>query len=92
MDRRIGVIVVDERRQDEAFRVAVGISALDDRLSLFLLDMEPPTEGPAALMLEMLGELGQDLYVNREGQKEFVTLSPEGLSRQILACDHVVTF
>jgi len=92
MDRRFGVIVTDAERLGEALRVAVGISALDDRLSLFLLDVEPTTEGKEALMLEMLGELGHDFYATRTGGEGFVLLSPADLSERILECDHVVTF
>jgi len=88
----IGIVVAQDGRQEEALRVAVGVSALDDPLRVFLFAPGPAGDDAPRRMLEMLGELGHELLTDRPGVEGFTALGAAELARKLLDCRHVVTF
>lgn len=89
MSKRIAVLVRDD--QAEALRVAVGLTLLDDRVEVCVLDRAPAADREARRHLEALAEAGAPVVTNVRSDAELPFRSDEEIAGMILACDHVVT-
>jgi len=90
MAKRLAVLVRD--RQEEALRVAVGLTLNDDLVEVFVLDREvEPSPGNLA-NLEVLAEMGMPVATNHAGGSGLEVLSNAEVARRIAACDAVVPY
>lgn len=88
--KKIALIVRD--RQAEALRVTCGLTLLDDRVEVFILDRTLDQNDPEIKMpLETIKELGLPLYSNIVGN-ECTTITLEDMANKLLAYDVVVPY
>ncbi len=88
MEKKIAVIV--RERQSEAIRMSVGLTVLDDKVEVFL--MEPLKNDPATLSeLDGAVEFGMKFYCLYPDSR-FEDIGIEELAERILHYDHVIPY
>ena len=90
MGRKVAVLVRD--RQQEALRVALGLTLCDNAVQVCLIERRVAPAPGATDFLPVLRELGVPLATTCGGDAGFELLSPAELARRLLGCDHVLTY
>ena len=90
MRKRIAVLARED--QAEALRVAVGLTLLDGRVEVYILDRAPATDPETRRHLEALADAGAPVFTNVPGGVSLRSLPNSEIARRILACDHVVAY
>jgi len=79
-------------RQEEALRVAVGLTLNEDTVEVYVLDRPLEASPRNAAMIDVLRELGMRLATNCPENAGLELLSNAELARQILACDNILPY
>jgi len=88
--KKIAVIARD--RQDEALRVAGGLTLADDTIEVFVLDRKLDKSAPEiAQPLELVSELDLKMYSNNP-ENGFTTITLEEMAKKLLEYDVVVPY
>jgi len=88
--KKIAVLVRD--RQDEALRVACGLTLAGDTVDLFILDCLLDMSDPAiAMPMEMITELELMIYTNHPATS-FTTITLEEMAKKLLEYDIAVPY
>ena len=90
MAKLIAVLV--RERQEEALRIAVGLTLADDRVAVFVLDRRLADTPQNATNLEVLEELGMRVATNCVDNAGLELPSNAHLAREVLACDHILPY
>ena len=90
MSKKIAVVVKDDR-QDEAIRMSIGLTLMDDSVDLFLLDRKLVKTKDNELNIETLDEMDIKVYSNIEdaGSTYIPTAT---LARDLLTYDHILPY
>ncbi len=88
--KKVAVLVRD--RQDEALRMSVGITLLDDQIDVYVLDKKLEENEQNSLNIETLKELGQNIYTNFKENSDLEFLSTEEIARRLLEYDHIIPY
>jgi len=88
--KKIAVIVRD--RQSEALRMGVGLTILNDRVDIFVIDQKLEETEDVRFNLEMTREIGLKLFTNvRENSgMEYIPLCE--IADRLLQYDHVLPY
>jgi len=89
MPKKIAVLVRD--RQEEALRMAVGLTIADDEVAVFVMDEKLGDNEVVAMNLEILKELGVTIYSNNLAN-DFEQMSTEAIARALLRYDSVLPY
>ena len=88
--KKIAVVVQD--RQDEALRMACGLTLAGDTVDIFILDSVLDLNNPAiAMPLEMINELDLKLYSNNV-ENSFLQITLEEMATKLLEYDVTVPY
>jgi|TARA_B100001964_G_scaffold198686_1_gene224573 hypothetical protein len=90
MVKRLAVIV--RNRVDEAFRMSLGLTLMDDGVGVYVLDVKLRDNEPAAEHLELLEELGVKVFSNREENTHLEFASTAEIARKLSGYDHVLCY
>lgn len=90
MAKKIALIVRD--RQSEALRMAVGITLLDDKIDVYVLDHKIEESEKNDLYLETIDLMEMEAYTNIPENKKMVVLSTEEIASRLPAYDHVLAY
>ncbi len=88
--KRVAVLVRD--RQEEALRMAVGMTIMVDDVDVYVLDRVVENNEKNQLNLETLRELGRPIYTNNKNNTGMEFLSTEEIARRLLEYDHVIPY
>ncbi len=88
--KKVAVLVRD--RQDEALRMSVGITLLDDQIDVFVLDRKLEENEQNTLNIETLKELGQNIYTNFQENTGLEFLPTEEIAGRLLQYDHIIPY
>ena len=86
------IAVLARERQEEALRVAVGLTLADDRVEVFVLDRRLADTPQNVTNVEVLEELGMRVATNCINNMGLELLSNAQLARAVLACDHILPY
>ena len=89
MPKKIAVLVRD--RQEEALRMAVGLTLENDEVDVFVMDRRLEENDDIAMNLEFLRELNVRIYSNNP-QNNFDQMSTEAIGRTLLNYDSVIPY
>ena len=89
MPKKIAVLVRD--RQEEALRMAVGLTIADDEVAVFVMDEKLGDNEAVAMNLEILKELGVKIYSNNP-ENAFEQMSTEDIANALLNYDSVIPY
>ncbi len=90
MAKRIAVLVRD--RRDEALRMALGLTLMDDVVDVYLRDGRFEAAEPKALDLDLLREMGMKVYSSRRDEAEMEFLSIAEIAETLPGYDHVIPY
>ncbi|MBA4372681.1 MAG: hypothetical protein C0402_07425 [Thermodesulfovibrio sp.] len=89
MKKKIAVLV--RERQQEALRMAVGLTLADDEVTVFVVGRKLAADGSIAMSLEMLQEMGANIYSDNP-ENSLATLSFDNIARSLHTFDAVVPY
>ena len=90
MTRKIAVLVRD--RQDEALRMSIGLTLMDDAIDVYVLDKKINETADNALNIETIKEMGMKLYSNCAENADMEYLSTKEISQKIPSYDHILAY
>ena len=90
MSKKIAVVVRD--RQDEAIRMSIGLTLMDDSVDVFMLNNKLVKTKENALNIDTLEEMGVNVYSNVEGDVESSFEPSNLMAKNILSYDHVLAY
>ena len=90
MSKKIAVVVRD--RQDEAIRMSIGLTLMDDSVDVFMLNNKLIKTKQNALNIDTLEEMGVKVYSNIEGDAESNYEPVDLMAKDILSYDHILAY
>lgn len=90
MSKKIAVIIRD--RQDEAIRMSMGLTLMDDSVDVFLLNTKLTKTKHNAMNIDTLGELDIKIYSNVEGDAQSTYLPTAIMAKDLLLYDHILPY
>ena len=90
MAKKIAVLVGEV--QDEALRMAVGLTLADDEVHVYLLDRKVAKNDANDLNLETMGDLDVGVFTNTSDNADYDLLSNEEIAKRLLDYDHVFMY
>ena len=90
MSKKIAVVIKDDR-QDEAIRMSIGLTLMDDSVDVFLLDRALVKTKDNELNIETLDEMDIKVYSNVE-DPESTYMPTAKMARDLLTYDHILPY
>ena len=90
MARKIAVLVRD--RQDEALRMSVGLTLMDDTIDVYVMYNKIDPSEDNALNIETIKEMEMNLFSNCAENSDMQYLSIREISVRLLSYDHVLAY
>ncbi len=90
MTKKIAVLV--GQIQDEALRMAVGLTLADDEVHVYLLDRQVAKNDANDLNLETMGDLDVGVFTNTADNPDYELVSNEEIAKRLLGYDHVFMY
>ena len=90
MAKKIAVLVRD--RQEEALRMAVGITLRDDVIDVYVLDRTVEETEGNALNIETLRDLDMQVWTNVPESGDLAFCSTEELAKKLPGYDHILAY
>jgi hypothetical protein len=89
MKKKVAVIVTD--RQQEALRMAVGLTLADNRVTVFVIEHPLEPGEMTDLNLQTLNEMGAEIFSTIPG-KSLTLLSTDEFARMLVEFDAVIPY
>ena len=89
MAKKVAVLVRD--RQDEALRMAVGLTLADDEINVFIMDKKLQSNEANDLNVETLGDMDVKIYSNNPENK-FEQMSTEEIAKALATYDVIIPY
>jgi len=90
VNKRVAVVARD--RQDEALRMAVGLTLMDDSIDVFVLDRKLADSENNRLNIETMELMEMKLFTNSAENEGMEYLSTEDIARILLGYDIVIPY
>lgn len=90
MAKKIAVVV--RERQGEALRMAVGLTLVDDKVDVFVLDRAVADTKETKLALETLEMMEMKLHTNVEENRGMELLSVKEVAQKLLEYDIILPY
>ena len=90
MSKKIAVVI--KGRQDEAIRMSIGLTLMDDSVDVFLLDSDLVKTKDNELNIETLDEMDIKTFSNIEGSTETTYIPTATMARELLTYDHILPY
>lgn len=90
MSKKIAVVVRD--RQDEAIRMSIGLTLMDDNVDLYLLNRKLEKTAENELNIDTLGEMDINIYSNVEDSPDSQYVPTDVMAKDLLSYDHILPY
>lgn len=90
MSKKIAVLVRD--RQEEALRMSLGITIMDDAIDVYVLDRKAEETEKNQMNVEMMKEMEMKIFTNYKGNEGMEYLTTEEISERLLSYDHILAY
>ncbi len=90
MANKIAILVRD--RQEEALRMSLGMTLLEDTIDVFVLDRPVADSQENIMNVETMKEMGMKLYTNLEGNYGLEFMATKDIANRLLLYDHVLPY
>ena len=90
MQKKIAVIARD--RQEEALRMAIGLTLMDDRIDLYVMDRKVDDSEKNRLNIETMEMMDMKMYTNFKENENMEFLPTEDISGRLLDYDIVLPY
>ncbi len=85
MAKKIAILARD--RQSEAFRMSGGLIMMDDTIDVFILDRKISDDASTQANLELVKDMGLNVYTNTRENSDIEYISTEDLAQKLLEYD-----
>ncbi len=85
MAKKIAILARD--RQSEAFRMSGGLIMMDDVIDVFVLDRKVSDDASTQANLELVKDMGLNVYTNTKENADLEFISTEDLATKLLEYD-----
>jgi hypothetical protein len=85
MAKKIAILARD--RQSEAFRMSGGLIMMDDVIDVFVLDRKVSDDASTQANLELVKDMGLNVYTNTKENADLEYISTEDLARKLMEYD-----
>jgi hypothetical protein len=85
LQKKIAIIARD--KQNEAFRMAAGLTILDDLIDIFVLDSELENDELTANSFNLVRTLELNIYTNNPANKQMHYISTDEIALKLLDYD-----
>jgi hypothetical protein len=89
MAKKVAVLVRD--RQDEALRMAVGLTLADDEINVFIMDKKLESNEANDLNVETLGDMDAKVYSNNPENK-VEQMNTEEIAKALTAYEVIIPY
>jgi len=90
MKKRVAIVARD--RQDEALRMAVGLTLMDDSIDVFVLDRKLANSENNRLNIETMELMEMKVFTNSAENEAMAYHSTEDIARMLLGYDIVIPY
>lgn len=90
MSKKIAVLVRD--RQEEALRMSLGITIMDDAIDVYVLDRKAEETEKNQMNVEMMKEMEMKIFTNYKGNEGMEYLTTEEISERLPSYDHILAY
>ncbi|GBE43700.1 MAG TPA: hypothetical protein ENH05_04390 [Rhizobiales bacterium] len=90
MTKKIAVLVRD--RQEEALRMALGLTLADDAIDVFVLGGKLEETDANTQNLELFGDMGVGVYSDCRENGDMEFLSSDEIANRLIQYDHVLPY
>ncbi len=90
MKKRVAIVTRD--RQDEALRMAVGLTLMDDSIDVFVLDRKLANSENNRLNIETMELMEMKVFTNSAENEAMAYHSTEDIARMLLGYDIVIRY
>lgn len=87
--KKVAVIVTD--RQQEALRMAIGLTLNDNRVTVFIMDRKLEVDEGVTMSIEALREMKANIITNNP-ENNFEQMSTEEIARALVDYDAVIPY
>lgn len=88
--KRIAVLV--RERQEEAMRMTIGVTLMDDVVDVYILDRKIEETEKNTLNLKMMRDIKMQVFTNYKGNKGIKYLTLEEIAQRLLEYDHILPY
>lgn len=88
--KKVAVLVRD--RQGEALRMSVGVTLMDDKIDVYVLDKQVESNDDNDLNIETIKDMGMKLATNMKENTNMDFMSTEEIAQKLLEYDHIVPY
>ncbi|HEU5338487.1 MAG TPA: hypothetical protein VFU39_04285 [Sulfuricaulis sp.] len=86
------IAVVVRERESEALRMALGLTLMDDKVDVFVLDRRLIGSEEDLMNIELMKETGIRIFSNHRENPQAEYCTTEEIARQLLDYDHVLPY
>jgi hypothetical protein len=86
------IAVVVRERESEALRMALGLTLMDDKVDVFVLDRRLIGSEEDLMNIELMKEIGIRIISNHRDNPQAEYCTTEEVARQLLDYDHVLPY
>ena len=90
MTKKIAVVVRD--RQEEALRMSIGLTLMDDSVDIFCINRKLTNDKSAALHINTIEELELNVFSNVKDDDKTSYLPTQELADRLLTYDHILPY
>lgn len=90
MQKKVALIVRD--RQDEALRVAIGLTLMDDSIDVYVMDKKVEDTKKNRLNLETMEMMDMKIFTNFRGNEKMEYLPVQEIAGRLLEYDIVLPY
>lgn len=90
MSKKIAVLVRD--RQEEALRMSLGTTIMDDVIDVYVLDRKAEETEKNQMNIEMMKEMEMKIFTNYKGNEGMAYLTTEEISERLPGYDHILAY
>ena len=90
MAKKIAVLTRD--RQEEAFRMALGLILMDDLVDVFVLDRKMEDNEDNQTNIEMMEDMEMNVYTNQRENKEMQYIQNAEIAERLLQYDTIIPY
>ncbi|MBI4687793.1 MAG: hypothetical protein HY756_08455 [Nitrospirae bacterium] len=86
------IAVVATTRQEEALRMAIGVTLMDDKVDVYVLDKQVEDNERNALNLQTIKEMKIQVFTNCKDNKDMKLLSAKEIALKLTEYDHILPY
>jgi len=90
MTKKIAVLITD--RQGEALRMTLGLTLVDDRIDVYMIDTMLDQSELNMLNIELMQEMEMNMYTNNRDNRDMEYLSLPDIAQKLTDYDHVLAY